>query len=320
MIQMQCGLALERWSNGADKQSDILCDDATSGNCSSTSKTDLFKTLLNAVSKAPPNDGSTLYLDEMMEDIVDYFSDTYSGTIAYQDNDAYTQTPYDWTKDTAKSCRKSFAIFITSGANLNDTGSAPLSTTCSSGTYSTDFSQNTCYAYNSDLSSQTGTQNIRTYVVHTNFLSGSGNADQLIYASRTVGGGEYISVSDASTLSTALEEAILNILSTSASASTVATLTTQTRESSTLTQAYFYPKRKSTPLKWIGYLRLLWSDSGANLREDTLNTGWLDLKNDNILSFFYDPAAVAYKARTYADADGDLKIDSTSMHCNRNKT
>ena len=65
-------------------------------------------------------------------------------------------------------------------------------------------------------------------------------------------------------------------------------------------------------MKWIGYLRLLWSDSGANLREDTKNTGWLDLKNDNILSFYYDPDAIAYKAKTYADADGDLKIDSAS--------
>ncbi|MEK6738042.1 MAG: hypothetical protein AABY74_05175, partial [Planctomycetota bacterium] len=73
----------------------------------------------------------------------------------------------------------------------------------------------------------------------------------------------------------------------------------QTRESSTLTQAYFYPKRENTPLKWLGYLRLLWSDSGANLREDTQNTGWLDLRKDNILSFYYDPDTVAYKGRTF---------------------
>ncbi|MFZ3121767.1 MAG: hypothetical protein WA104_00115 [Thermodesulfovibrionales bacterium] len=292
---------MRRWSNGADKQSDILCDVTGGGDCSSTSKTELFKTLLNAISKAPPSDGNNLYLGEMMEDIVDYFSDTYNATLAYVDNDNYTQKPYIWSNDPAKSCRKSFAIFITSGANLGTTYDiSPLHSNCTSLTYTDSFSKNTCHAYNSDLSSETGTQNIRTYVVHTSFLSGSGNADQLTYASRTVGGGKYIAVSDPNSLYTALEEAILNILSTSASASTVATLTTQTRESSTLTQAYFYPKRENTSLRWIGYLRLLWSDSGANLREDTMNTGWLDLKKDKILSFYYDPTLVAYKGRTFA--------------------
>ena len=100
------------------------------------------------------------------------------------------------------------------------------------------------------------------------------------------------------------------MLATSSSASTVATLTTQTRESSTLTQAYFYPKRQGSPLKWIGYLRLLWSDGGANLREDTTNKGWLDLKKDKILSFWYSSTSTSYKARLFADDDGDTKIDA----------
>ena len=314
---------MRRWCNGADKQSDILCDCAAagnpagctaSGNCTSTSKTDLFKTLLNAISKAPPNDGTTLYLGEMMEDIVDYFSDTYNSTIAYQDNDAYTQTTYSWSTDPAQSCRKTAVLFLTTGANLGTTYDIPsLHANCSSLTYTDSLSKNACHAYNSDLSSQTGTQNIRTYVVHTNFISGASNTAALTYASRTVGGGEYVSVSDAATLTTALEEIILNILSTSASASTVATLTTQTRESSTLTQAYFYPKREGTSLRWIGYLRLMWSDSGANLREDTANTGWLDVKKDRILAFFYDPSSVSYRAKTYLDSTGDLKIDSCTV-------
>ena len=167
----------------------------------------------------------------------------------------------------------------------------------------TEFAQNTCYGFNEDLYTDTPKQNIRTYVVHTKFYGAAADTttvDKLTYAAKTVGGGEYLPVSDPSNLQSKIEEALLNILSTSASASTVATLTTQTRESSTLTQAYFYPKRENTPIRWVGYLRLLWSDSVANLREDTTNTGWLDLKKDNILSFFYDPTLVAYKGRTFA--------------------
>ena len=291
---------------------------------------------MNAFPTEPKTDKNEPYLDEMMKDIVYYFTDGKTKTdITYEDkDDVYTQTLYKWSTDPAKACRKTFALFMTTGAYLNDPASAPLSDTCgSSDPNSTDFSKDTCYAFNTDLSSETGAQKIRTYVVQTSFYGDeceidadcptgqgqtcsagicSSSPDKLIYASRTVGGGEHFLVTDASEFEAKIEEAILNILSTSASASTVATLTTQSRESSTLTQAYFYPKRENTPLKWIGYLRLLWSDAGANLREDTKNSGWLDLKNDNILSFYYDPAAVAYKARTYADADGDLKIDSTS--------
>ena len=125
-----------------------------------------------------------------------------------------------------------------------------------------------------------------------------------------------MSVDNPANLKSKIEEALLNVLSTSASASTVATLTTQTRESSTLTQAYFYPKRENTSLRWTGYLRLLWSDSGANLREDTAtsNTGWLDLKRDKILSFYYDPTIVAYKGRTFEVANTSLYL--TVNTCN----
>ena len=327
---------VKRWKTGGgnDKATEIIDDSLT---ITSTNRSDLFKSLLNTASSSPSEDPGTPSLSTMMHDVVNYFRNSSTYKVTSSDANTFTQSPYNWANDTALACRKTFAIFITAGQGLdsdNDTHTGgELSTTCSSGTYSTDFSQNACYGYTTDLYT-TGdtsgkTQNVRTYVVHTTagITCGSGtcthdgnactnnedctNKEKLRYAA-TVGGGEYIEVDKPEELATKIEEAILNVLSTSASASTVATLTTQTRESSTLTQAYFYPKREGTTLKWIGYLRLLWSDSGANLREDTLNTGWLDVKNDNILSFFYDSAAVAYKARTYADADGDLKIDSAS--------
>lgn len=341
---------MRRWKSGSgnDKATDII-DDSLS--ITATNRADYFKSILNTTSSSPSQDPGGSPLGDMMRDIVKYFSNQ---ATTYSDGNSFTQSPYDWTKDPAASCRKNFAVFVSAGTDLTD--SSPLSATCTSAAtkycttsvattcsvdgdcplsgkcmvLSTSFSQDACYGYTTDLSTVAKTQNVRTYVVHTmagitctaskctNNTSLACTIDEdctneakLKFAS-SAGGGEYIKVDDPATLETKIEEAILNILSTSASASTVATLTTQTRESSTLTQAYFYPKRDGTPLRWIGYLRLLWSDSGANLREDTKNSGWLDLKNDNILSFFYDSDAIAYKAKTYADADGDLKIDSAS--------
>lgn len=314
-------IGLRRWktSTAADERDrDILCDNATGGNCTSTTRTTLLKELLNAFSKEPGIDPDTPRLGTMMADMVNYFSGNAS---TYDDKDsAYTQTPYKWETDPAKACRKTFAIFVTTGEYLDGTA-LTLSPDCNTLSYTDPFVKDTCYAFNKDLYTTDGTppkQNIRTYIVHTTFYgSGSANEPKLTYASRTVGGGEYIKVANGAQLKSKLEEAILNILSTSASASTVATLTTQTRESSTLTQAYFYPKKEGTPLRWIGYLRLFWSDSGANLREDTMNTGWLDLKKDNILSFYYAPTGCGggpcYKVKTYADSTGDLKIDSCSV-------
>lgn len=307
---------LRRWKTGAasdDRNADILCDSTSNAAiCTNTDRTEVLENFMGALSKEPTTDSSTPYLDIMMKYIVQYFRGDDKGTYLYDDLDnVYTQTSYNWATDPAKNCRKTFAVFLTTGATIDDgTASNYLSSTsCSSldATLGTEFAQNTCYAFNEDLyTTDTPKQNIRTYVVHTNFYGGAATStiiNKLTYAAETVGGGEYLSVSDPSTLQSKIEEALLNILSSSASASTVATLTTQTRESSTLTQAYFYPKRENTAIKWIGYLRLFWSDSGANLREDTKNTGWLDLKKDNILSFYYDPTLVAYRGRTFAVKD-----------------
>ena len=138
---------IRRWKTGNDRQLDMLCDAVGSG-CTSTDRTELFKSIIGALSKEPTNDPSTPYLESMMKDIVTYFQ---GNTSTYQDSDNYTQTPYTWSADPAKNCRKTYAIFLTTGGSIDDGGVAPLSTTCSSGTNSTDFSQNTCYGFNTDL-------------------------------------------------------------------------------------------------------------------------------------------------------------------------
>lgn len=300
-------VGVRRWHNGNDKQEDIIKNTALTV----SERNSYYKSILTAISKAPPDDPNTAYLGGMMKDNINYYS---GSGCSYCDNDGWTQTPYNWSTDPGKACRKNFVLYMSTGANLgqNTDKMASLPTACNSLDYTDAFPTNTCYAYNTDLSSETGNQNVKTFVVHVNYGGGWLNENQMRYASADIGGGEYIKVEKPSDLENKLEEAFINILSTAASASTVATLTTQTRESSTLTQAYFYPRLRNTKLKWIGYGRLLWSDSGANLREDTENTGVLDLIKDKILSFFYDAATSSYKAKTYNDANGDCRIDACS--------
>jgi hypothetical protein len=306
-------LGIKRWNNGNDKQEDIM----KNSGMTDSDRASYFKSILTAISKAPPDDPNTAYLGNMMKDNINYFK---GSSCSYCDNDSWTQTPYDWSTDTAKECRKNFVLYITTGRNLGQDSDkmSPLPSACQSLTYTDAFPTNTCYAYNTDLSTETGMQNIRTYVVHVNYGGGLINADKLKYASRTVGGGDYLSANKPQEIESRLEEAFINILSTAASASTVATLTTQTRESSTLTQAYFYPKYKipgtniETALKWVGFSRLIWSDPGANLREDTTNYGILDLIKDKIINFYYDATTVSYRIRTYSDSDGDTRIDTCS--------
>jgi len=165
---------IKRWKTGGgnDKATEIINDSLS---ITSTNRSDLFKSLLNTASSSPSEDPGTPSLSTMMHDIVNYFRNNSTYKVTSSDANTFTQSPYNWANDTALACRKTFAIFITAGQGLGSdsdthTGGA-LSTTCSSGTYSTDFSQNACYGYTTDLYT-TGdtsgkTQNVRTYVVHT---------------------------------------------------------------------------------------------------------------------------------------------------------
>lgn len=304
-------IGIKRWNNGNDKQEDIM----KNGTLTDSDRASYFKSILTAISKAPPDDPHTAYLGSMMKDNINYYS---GASCTYCDNDSWTQTPYNWGTDIAKECRKNFVLYVTTGRNLGQDSDkmSPLPSACQTLTYTDAFSTNACYAFNTDLSTESGFQNIRTFVVHVNRGGGLLNANNLRYASQTVGGGDYLSANKPQDLESRLEEAFINIISTAASASTVATLTTQTRESSTLTQAYFYPKFRvpgtsiETILKWVGFSRLIWSDPGANLREDTDNYGILDLIKDKIINFYYDTVTVSYRVREYLDSDGDTRIDT----------
>ncbi len=124
----------------------------------------------------------------------------------------------------------------------------------------------------------------------------------------------FYKASDATQIKQAILDAIMDILRRASSGTGVSTLSTQTRTSSTILQAYFLPEdiEKDRKLYWRGYLRNLWVDSKLNIREDngTGSFGILDMKGDNILSFSFDTTSQALKAYQYTDSNGDGIPDS----------
>lgn len=149
----------------------------------------------------------------------------------------------------------------------------------------------------------------------------------------------YYNASNATAIKDAIMSAVLDALRRASSGTTVVALPpTQTRESSVIAQAYLYPQKVDTNnviLKWIGYLRLFWADTTANLRENTDVTGETPAKNippntpavsggkptepfkrifdlikDKVLAFIYDNTSQTYVAKVYTDVKSDGSVNS----------
>lgn len=301
---------IKRWqasTASVDRTRDILCD-AAGGNCTSVVKTSLISGLFSAISREPGSDGSTP-LGTMMNDITKYFKGISS---TYEDkDDVYTQSPYSWATDPLKACRKTFALFVTTGTYLSGDIYSPLPTACSSLTYTdgttvTDaFPINTCYAYNTDLYPTDGSppkQNISTYVVHTTFYGGADDATtvaKLTYAAN-ISDGVYLKVDDPSKFEQVLEQAILDILNRAASGTAASVVASGEGSGANLLQAGFYPRTPKIPLgmfsnrlAWIGRLANFWYYvdpffTTSTILEDTTSDNILSLSNDLTVKFSYD--------------------------------
>lgn len=290
---------VRRWNNGNDKQEDIIKDSPA---LSSSERESYFRSLLTAISKAPPDDPQTPYLGDMMKEIVNYYKGSSS---SYSDNDSYSQTPYIWANDPLKACRRTYALFVTTGTYLGQDANklSPLPSACSSLTYTDAFPTNTCYAYNTDLYTTDGTpprQNITTYVVHTTFYgSGAANENILKYAAN-VSDGEYLKVDDPNKFEQVLEQAILDMLKRAASGTAASVLASGEGSGANLLQAVFYPRTPKIPLgmfekriEWIGRITNFWYYvdpffTTSTILEDTISDKILNLSNDMTVKLRYD--------------------------------
>ncbi len=323
---------IKRWqasTASVDRNRDIFCD-AVGGNCTSTVKTDLIKGLLNAISREPGADGSTP-LGTMLNDITRYFNGQSS---TYEDKDnATTQSPYSWATDPLKACRKSFTLFMTTGADLTGTlfspmpapacssltypNEAPYTTAGIAGTSVTDvFPRNACASYNTDFHTADGTpprQNISNFVVHTTFYGGAtsaGTKAKLQYAAN-ISDGLYYEADKPEELMAALEKAILEMLRRAASGTAASVLASGQGEGANLVQVVFYPETPRTPLgmfdrrlSWVGRLSNYWYYVDPFYKSSTIldDSGTspedkiLNLSNDKKVTFRFshtDDATVA---------------------------
>lgn len=290
---------VKRWNSGAAQQEDIIKDSPA---LTATESATFFRDLLSAISKSPGTDPTTSYLGTMHKQIVNYFKGSSS---TYQDNDTVSQTPYDWANDPLKACRKTFALYVTTGTYLGQDADklSPLPSACSSLTYTDAFPTNTCYAYNTDLYTTDGTppkQNITTYVVHTTFYgAGAGNEAKLTYAAN-ISDGVYLKVDDPNKFEQVLETAILDMLKRAASGTAASVLASGQGEGANILQAVFYPRTPKLPLgiyekriEWIGRLTNFWYYvdpffSTSTILEDTTSDDYLNLSNDKTVTLRYD--------------------------------
>lgn len=115
----------------------------------------------------------------------------------------------------------------------------------------------------------------------------------------------------------ALKEIFSDIGKNESASTSVATVTTQRRESAMAFQAYFHPVTadNSTDSKyyWSGKLRSFFTDLKSNMREDTDTNQKLNLKNDKIITFNFDEVSGKTFAFKYDDDDGDGIPDDCSL-------
>ncbi len=125
-------------------------------------------------------------------------------------------------------------------------------------------------------------------------------------------------------LENALLRAVADILKRASSGTAVSVLSTSTRGSAILNQAYFLPQMSSgtKELSWVGELKGFWVDPKGQIREDTdqgvcedhadASNTWiaqLEYNKDNILKFFLDAASQKTKLYLF-DSDSNGKVKS----------
>ncbi len=224
------------------------------------------------------------------------------------------------------SCVKSFVILISDGEATHD-GSLPASLqgtiglTGSSNYYLDDVAY---WAHTNDIRSSSfgidinGIQTITLYTVSTfgggaNLLNSaaryggfvdSNNNDIPDLASEWDEDGDgladnYYSANNAAELSSALNNALVDLLEKTAAGSAVSVLATRGEGEGIMVQAYFkptVPTLSGDDVKWTGYIQALWLDDYGNMREDTVHDLALDVSSDRIINFTLD-------------AQGDMKVD-----------
>ncbi len=250
-------------------------------------------------------------------------------------------------KDDETKCRNNFVLMLTSaeGADLVTDPSTKVfsslpSPDCDGAQY--DLSKNSCYAYNTDLRSDTvgkdeqdGIQKVATYIVDS--MSTNSSNSEILKEAAQLGGGNYYDVENPENLRGELKRAFEDIIKRAASGTAASVLASGEGSGANLIQAIYYPRRKFLDsdagrydeISWIGRLTNFWYFvdpyfANSNIREEIYDTvgktfgGFndppdtvptLDLIDDPVIEMYFDAASEVVKADRWGDIDGDGEPD-----------
>ncbi|CAH2030122.1 pilus assembly protein [Trichlorobacter ammonificans] len=130
----------------------------------------------------------------------------------------------------------------------------------------------------------------------------------------------YFPVSNPLELDSQLEKALNEILARVASGTAASILNNSEGSGANLLQAVFYPKKQfdnNTEVGWIGEMQNLWYYidpflNKTSIREDTVQDNVLNLQQDYVTQFYFDPAQSKTLVRRFSDANGDGLADSAT--------
>ncbi len=115
-----------------------------------------------------------------------------------------------------------------------------------------------------------------------------------------------------------LEKAFNDILNRVSSGTAASILNNSEGSGANLLQAVFYPKKpfdNGTEANWIGEMQNLWyyvdpKLNNTSIREDTDQNNIMNLKNDKIAQFYFDPSQSQTLVKLFSDSNGDGIADN----------
>ncbi len=127
----------------------------------------------------------------------------------------------------------------------------------------------------------------------------------------------FFKADDAIQIKEKIIDIILDILRHVSSGSAVSILASGEGSGANLLQAVYFPRKSfgTTEIDWIGKMHNLWYYvdpylQNSNIREDTVSDKKLNLSNDYIIQFYYDPIANETLVERFSD-DGDGVSDGS---------
>lgn len=140
------------------------------------------------------------------------------------------------------------------------------------------------------------------------------------------GGGIYKLVHDPEQFRTALYDILQALLKRASAGAAASVLASGEGSGANIVQAVFYPKRKfsletasgvsvSNEIRWIGRISNFWYYvdpffKASSIYEDNASSKVLDLRNDNRITFYYDPALEQTMATRARDTNNDGIADT----------